>query len=237
MATAADLIDAALTEIGVRAAGETLSAAEASEGLSTLNRMLDSWAAERLAIYTISRTTWTITASDGSYTVGTGANVNRARPVSVDHVNYIDTSTDPDTEYPLAKLTEDAYAGITLKALTSETPQAWYYNPTYPTGTLELWPVPTSSTLQGVMYAPTAVAQFTALTTAVSVPPGYERAIIKNLALELAPSYGKKVDAALAIQAQEAKATIKRANKRLADLTIDPAALIGSQSGYDIYQG
>lgn len=237
MATARDIIDGALTELGVRAAGETLAAADASEGLLSLNRMLDAWAAERLMIHTVTRTTWTISANDGQYTVGTGANVNRARPMTVDHVAVIDTDTDPDTESPLGKLTDDGWAAVSQKAQTSDTPQVWYYNPTYPTGTLDLWPIPTSSTLTGVMYAPTAVTQFTDLTTAVSVPPGYERALVKNLAVELAPAYGRKVDAVLAIQAQEAKAVIKRANNRLSDLSIDPAALIGSMPGYDIMQG
>ncbi|MEK9725816.1 MAG: hypothetical protein VW405_20355 [Rhodospirillaceae bacterium] len=237
MATARDIIDAALSELGVRAAGETIAAADASEGLLALNRMLDAWAAERLMIYTVTRTTWTITANDGQYTVGTSANVNRPRPAYVERVSILDTSSDPDTESPLAKLTEDGWAGISMKAQTSDTPQAWYYNPTYPTGTLDLWPVPTSSTLQGVMYAPQAVSQFTDLTTAVSVPNGYERALVKNLAVELGPPYGRKLDAALAIQAQESKAVIKRANNRLSDLMLDPAALIGTKESYDIYQG
>lgn len=236
MATAGGLVDDALTEIGVRAAGETLPSSEAQDGLRLLNRMVDSWAAERLTIYTITRTAWTITASDGQYTVGASANVAVARPVYIDHVNFIDTSTDPDKEYPLVKLTEDAWAGIQLKALTATYPQCWYYNPTYPNGTLDLWPVPTSSTLTGALYAPAAVGQFSGLTTTVSLPPGYELALVKNLALQLCPQYGRKADADLIEQARQSKETIKRANKRISDLTLDAGALIGGHSNYNIYQ-
>ena len=239
MATALNLIESALTEIGVRAAGETLPADEASDGLVSLNRMIDQWAAERLTIHTVTRTTWTITASDGQYTVGTGANVNVARPVYVDHVNFLDTATDPDTEYPLVPFTEDAWAGVRLKAATAVYPSNYYYNPTHPTGTLDLWPVPTSTTLTGAFYAPTAVAQFAALTTSVSLPPGYERALLKNLAVELLPSYGRQPDPLLIEQARDAKAVIKRANKRPMDLSLDAAALIsgGRAGSYDISTG
>lgn len=225
MATASEVIASSLKELGVLGAGETLPAEDASEGLIALNRLIDHWAAERLQIYTVTRTTWTIVASDGSYTVGSSADVNVARPVFIDRVNFINTSTDPDTEYPLRQLTEDAYAGIALKALTGVFPQAWYYNPTYPTGTLTLWPVPTSATLQGALYAPAAVAQFAALTTSVSLPPGYERMLVKNLALELLPSYSRQPDPVLVAQAREAKETVKRVNRRPMDLSFDAGAL------------
>ena len=187
---------------------------------------MDQWAAERLQIYVVTRTTWTISANDGQYTVGTGANVSVARPVFIDHVNFIDTTPTPDQEYQLQPLTEDAWSKIAQKALTSTFPTYWYYSPTFPTGTLELWPVPTSSTLQGVLYAPQATAQFAALSTEISLPPGYSRMIVKNLAVELASSYGRAVTPELMQQAMDTKAVVKRANYRLSDLSIEAAALI-----------
>ncbi|NCV71604.1 MAG: hypothetical protein EBW55_13090, partial [Betaproteobacteria bacterium] len=81
---------------------------------------------------------------------------------------------------------EQAHAQKTLQATY---PGAWYYNPTFPTGTLTCWPVPTSSTLQGVLYTPTPVAEFSALTDVVSLPPGYRRFLRTNLAVELAPTF------------------------------------------------
>lgn len=238
MAVASDIIAAALREIGILAAGETPSADDATDGLVSLNRLLDQFAAERLQIFTTTRTTWTIAASDGSYTIGSTGDVVVSRPVFIDHVNFLDTSTDPDSEYPLSRLTEDAYAGIVAKALTSTYPDSYYYNPTYPLGALTLFPTPTSATLTGVLYAPAAVAQFAALTTSVSLPPGYERMLVKNLAVDMLPSYERQPDPLLVTQAREATAVVKRANRRLMDLSFDPGALIGSPAGgrYNIYR-
>ena len=239
MATAADLIRASLREIGVLAAGEAGAGDDLTDGLDTLNRMLDQWAAERLMIYTFTRTTWTITASDGRYSVGASGDVNVARPTYIHRVNFIDTSTDPDTEYPLQPHTEDSWAAVRLKAQTSNYPTSFYYNPTFPTGTLDLWPVPTATTLTGALYAPQAVAQLAALTTSVALPPGYSEAIVKNLALKLLPSYERQPNPLLVEQARNAVGILKRVNKRLSDAQLDAAALIGGHRGrgsYSIYQ-
>jgi len=240
MATARDVIQSSLREIGVLAGGETAGADDAVDGLATLNRLLNLWEAERLRIYTTTRTEWTITASTGQYAVGTGSTVNVARPMFVDHINLQDTSTSPDTETPLSKLTEDQWAAVQFKDQTATLPTHWYYNPTYATGTIDLWPVPTGTTLEGVLYAPTAVAQLAALTTAVSMPPGYEEMLVTALAVRLAPQYGREPSQALKDAAREAKATVLRSNKRLRDLSFDPGALIGTRGAsgsYDIRQG
>ena len=240
MATVRDLVTAALREIGVLGAAEVATYDDANDGLTTLNRLVDQWAAERLQVYTETRTTATLTANQASFTVGTGGNINIARPVFIRHVNFIDTSTDPDTEYQLPPLlTEDAWAAIRLKAQTATLPQVAYYNPTYPTGTLWPWPIPTSATLQWVLYHSSAIAQFAGLTTAVSLPPGYERMIVKGLALELLPSYGRQPDAMLIEQARDAKGVVKRSNKRTLDMSVEAGALVqgGRRGAFDIYQG
>ena len=236
ISTARDIVTAALRDLGVLASGETATASDASDGLDALNALIDQWKAERLLIYTVTRTTWSITASDGEYSVGTGGDISVARPVFVSAVRYIDTSTTPDTEYDLGEpLTEDQWAAISLKADTNVYPTCYYYNPTYPLGTLTLWPAPTCTTLQGALYAPAASGEFSALTTAISHPPGYRRMMIKNLAVELAPSYVKSTPPEILRAAEESMAVVKRTNARISDQKF-PASVLGSGHGsYDIY--
>ena len=237
MATALDLIKASLRDIGVLAAGETPAFDDSNDALSALNRLSDQWSAERLQMYTVTRETWTLVASQQQYTFGTGGDIT-TRPVYIENVNFIDTSQSPDAEYPLDRMTEQAWASIMYKAQTSDWPTVWYYNPVYPLGTLDFWPVPTSGTLEGAVYYWTPAATFANLDTAVALPPGYERMIVKNLALEISPSYGVQVHPQLAAQALDSVATVKRANKRIQDLSFDPGSLAGSQHRtYNIYQG
>ena len=242
MATVNDIITGSLRRLGVLAEGEVPSFDQANDALIALNDLVDQWKAEKLQVYTETRTIATLTASQASFTVGTGGNINIDRPVFIRHVNFVDTSQDPDYEYQLPPLlTEDAYARIGMKAQTSTIPQVAYYNPTFPLGTLIPWPIPTSATLQWAMYHSAAIAEFAALTTTVSLPPGYKRMLRSNLAIEIAPDYGKEPDGALVKAAVESMATVKRANRRLLDLSSDPAALIQSgryaSGSYSIYQG
>jgi len=237
MATARDLITSALLDLSVIAEGETPSTAATDSGLDALNALLDQFRAERLMIHTITRTTWTISSGTGTYTVGTGGNVNVARPVSIDHVGLIDTSTTPDTEHLLTPLSDDDYARIPYKAQTATQPTHWYYNPTVALGSLILWPSPTDTTLQGALYARGALTEFADLTTDYALPPGYRRAFIKNLAMELAPSYGRQTPQELAVAALEAKSIVKRANIRVPELQFEAAVLGSSGGAYDITQG
>jgi hypothetical protein len=224
-----DVVTDALREIGVLAAGETASAEDALSGLSALNRLIDQWRTEELNCYKTDRSTWTIVSGTQQYTLGIGGTINIARPVYIDHIHFEDQSPAKPIEYQMNPLTDDAWSRIPIHTITAPFPTSWYYNPTFPLGTVELWPVPTSATLKGVIYAPVAVAEFTTLNDAISLPPGYRRMIVKNLAMEMAPSYTRPSSPELQQQAADSKAAVKRSNKRLVDMQIEAAALGGGK--------
>lgn len=230
--TALDLVTAAAKDLQFIAEGETLSTAAAQDGLDAMNRIVDQLKAEKLAIYTITRTTWTLVSGTQNYTVGSGGTVNVARPVYLERVGYIETATDPDAELPLVKFEEDGWRGVVQKDLTGEQPTNWYYNPTYPLGALSLWPVPTSSTLLGVLYAPAAVSEFASLATAVSLPPGYREMLVTALAVRLGRPFGRPVTADMVLAASGALMVVKRANFRPQDLSFD--AMVSGGGGYNI---
>ena len=238
MATFLDLAKAALQDLGVIASDETPAASDAELCRTTCNRLIDIWAAERLTIYEITRSTWTISANDGTYTVGSGGDVAIAWPQYIHAVRYQDTSQSPTLELSLTPLSDDAWAGISEKTETSTLPSSWYFDRNYPLGNLQLWPVPTSSTLQGVIYAPTAVTSFAATSTAVSLPPGYEELIVKSMAARLAPAFNRaSMKRELQDDADEAKRRVKVPNFRIRDLTLDAAAVVGHPGYYDIFTG
>lgn len=239
--TVADAITAALQRLGVLTATEDPSGNDQALAFARFNSLLDQWAAERLLIYTITRTTATLTANQASFSVGSGGDINIVRPVFIDHINYIDSATSPVVEYPLALLTDDDWSRISIKSLTAYLPDAAYYNPTFSTarGTLYPWPIPEATTLSWAIYASTAVPEFTATSDTLSLPPGYRRFIETNLAVELAPDFEVEPHKALLRAAAESKAVVKAANLRINAMAMDSGALIGTgrSSGWSILVG
>jgi hypothetical protein len=71
------------------------------------------------------------------------------------------------------------------------------------------------------------------LVTPVDLLPGYARALRTNLALELAPEWGRVVDPTVERQARESLADVKRANLPYTEIGID-AALTGCGPTYNI---
>jgi hypothetical protein len=103
-----------------------------------------------------------------------------------------------------------------------------------PTLGVNLYPVPTAAHSL-VAYSLKPLTALAAADT-LSLPPGYTRAIRYNLAMELAPEYGKQVDQILMGIASEAKADLKRSNIETILATSD-AIMINQQSVFNITLG
>lgn len=243
--TLLELVTRALFDLKVLQSGEVPDAADAELARVTINDWIDGLSTEGLTIYTITRATWTLVSGTASYTIGNGATINVDRPngpADVENIGYINTALTPNMETLLGPvLTEDQYAAIPAKTLQTVFPAAFYYNPTFGVtgfGTLRPFPIPTSSVLTGVIYVPTAVDEFAAITDTVSQPPGYRRFFRTNLAVELATAFDAEVTAELKAAAVESKRNIKVANIRLADLSCgDAGDLFGGSGPSNIYTG
>ena len=87
--TALDLITRALRLIGVVAEGEPVSADQGQTGLDGLNDMIDSWNAERQAIYTTTSNDFPFVLGQQSYTLGDGGDFDIPRPARIDGMSAI----------------------------------------------------------------------------------------------------------------------------------------------------
>lgn len=237
VSTVRDVCRGALEDLAVTAPGESIATADMDIALERLNALIDQWQAERYNIYRVTRTEFAITANDAVYTIGTGGDITAVeRPVYIDQINFEDTSTSPDIELPMSPLTEAAYAAIVMKDQTSPYPSGFYYNPTFPTGTITLWPVPTSTTLRLVIYAPQAIPRYSAISDSFSLPPGFERFCRSSLALDLATPFEKEPSATLVRAYAESKQIVKRSNVPMMDLSLDRGSMIQTGRGlYNIY--
>jgi hypothetical protein len=214
--TVTDLIKASLRLLRVYGPNETPTSTEQSDGLVILNEMLDSFNAERLFVYQIARSTHTLTANQSLYTIGTGGSFNTARPARIESAGLIlDSSlgTAQQVEVPIEVLLyQDEWASIYLKGLTSTYPRKMWYNPVYPLGEINLWPVPTGTTQKLVLYAWGLLTAFATVGDTVALPPGYGTLLRTNLAVWLAEEYGVTPTENVIDQARNSKARVKDLN-------------------------
>lgn len=221
--TGRDLITAALKKIGCVAPGESPDASEASDGLLEMNRMLSSWSNEGLFIYAITQETpLVLTGGKATYTLGTGGDIG-TRPKSIEAALIRNGSID----YPLNIFSLSQFAAIQNKSVQSNYPTDLYDDGGYPLRTITLFPVP-STGVSLILFTKHALSAIATLDTAITLPEGFEDAIIYNLAKRLAPEYGK----AWGVENEEAAvrsiAGIKRANHRPSYLVVDDAIVAAS---------
>lgn len=210
MATAQTIVDRALRLIGAIASGDSPTAAESADALIALNAMISSWQTERLMVYALVDTAFTMSASDNSYTVGPAGNFALTpRPQKLENVFVRNASID----YPVELVESDKWFSIPDKTSESDIPIYAYYDTTLATGTLLLWPVPNAAYSLHIVTWMT-VLELAALATTITLPQGYERALAYNLAIEIAPEYEKEPANSVIAVAAESKAAIKRANQR-----------------------
>lgn len=222
--TVADLIKGALRTLAVTASGETPTAAEQSDAFAALNAMLDSWSNERLAVYATVRTAHTLTPGLNPHTFGfrlvNPPTFNSTQPIRIDRASIIQ-ATVPDIEIQL-KLCTDAEWQATQGKTVAGIPMVLWVEKAYPVENLWLNPVPDAAHSL-VLYTWQPLTAFSGVTQAISLPPGYVRALQYALAVDLAPSYGVEPSATLVQSAMEAKAAIMRTNEPDVVAELDPA--------------
>lgn len=228
MPSSNDFTARALRALGVIDPTETPSAEDAETGFNALNDWMESLATQRLSIYQVARTVKALTNGTATYTVGSGGDINIARPLWIQDAGLIiDNGAAQPIEMPISVLSDDDWAAVTIKTLPGPYVRGVWYDYAFAAGlaTLSVTPVPDASSTSLVLYTPTALTSFADQTTSYSFPPGYNRAIRANLALELAGEYSATPSAALVRMAEDGLTLVKRANSRLTTLFPDPTLL------------
>jgi hypothetical protein len=194
MTIVSDLINDALTMIGVLAAGEAVAPEDSALALRVLNRLLDSWSAEKVALLGLSYGTYALNGA-ASYTIGTGGAFNATRPLAIRSVSTILTN---GVEIPAKLVSAEEWAAIPDKTRTGLAIESVFYDGGYATarGTLYVTPKPAAGNICFIAYTP--VAQFASVNDAVAWAAGYERPFIYCLAADLAPAYGLEISPSLA---------------------------------------
>lgn len=223
--TAGDIVRAALGKLLVLSSQDTLTSAEVEDGLDALNAMMDSWWNESLAVYQIKQESFPLTAAVGAYTIGSGGTWNTTRPVRITggFVRY------QSVDYQLQILDRPQYDLISYKT-NQGIPLALFYDRAYPLGTVTLYPLPQPAGMTIFLDSYLQIQSFANATDLIDLPPGYARALIFNLAVEISADYNKEVPPTVARIAAQSLGTLKRNNRQDVVARFDSAILTGSRA-------
>ena len=203
-----DVINEALLLLGVIYPGQTISAEALATAELGCNMMLGEWSAQGLAVFSVAKITKALVSGTATYTIGTGATWNTPRPEKIEAWAVTSSSgfagsgkpVDPATFVTIAR--DRSAIGSIIEALN--------YDAAYPVGTLTLYPIPNGGTLELWVWQQFAfISDFTA---AIDFPPGYLKAIVYNLAVDLAPKFGRPLDPTIATVAMQCKAGLGAVN-------------------------
>jgi hypothetical protein len=206
-----DVITAALYAINELAPGETPNSDDFTTGLATLNALLDSWNAIRLDVYVITVNNYPLSTSQGAYSIGPGGAFNNSRPVSIRAAAF-QTATVPSFQFPVHIGSAEEFSKITDVNRQSNIVEMLWYDNEFPTGVIRIWPLPGTPAGSLNLWTWEQLVAFPLTSSTFNMPPAYALALQLNLAVQLAPIYGRSVGPELATNAMEAMAALRGVN-------------------------
>lgn len=234
MATARDVVTAALQASGVAGDGQTPSSVNITRGFNCLRRMLAAWQVQRYLVPTL-RTFSKLATGATSYTVGpgadfdTGVRVNRIASAYVVQNNIGGTPV----SLPLADLgSRENYNLLAVKLLQS-LPTHYFLDNNWPLGNAYFWPIPTN--IYTLYISVAADFAFPAnLDDTYDLPAEYEEAIHYNLAKRIAADYQLPLSDDIDKLAKAGYNVIRKANVQVPEMQM-PGIITGRRSGFNIY--
>lgn len=234
--TVRDWLTASSRLAGAIGKGDPLGPDDAADAMLIATQMLDAWAADRLTIFSQTRTLNPIVANQQRYTIGAGGDWTQDRPLWIDGAGIL---TADGLEFQMRVFPLTQWQAIGLKGVTtSNRPGGLYYNPVQPLGQIDLYPIPTDNTAQVVLYTPhAALKSVTSLDTVLSLPEGWARALRYNLAQEIITELKLPADPGVLSGAISSYATISRVNEGLLDEMAIDRALVSQRGDWSIHAG
>lgn len=231
MTTIREIVEDALKNIEELGEGQSMTAQQGQDGLRSLVDMIDSWSIEAGMVHTETVETFTLTGNDNSYTIGSGGDFNTTRPLRI----IAATISDGGFSRNVKVIGAADYAARYDDDDVGE-PDSVYYDGNSPLGTLRFYPTPTMA-YTVTLYTEKALTSYSSLNDALVAPQGWNRGLKSNLAIEIAPQYGKTPKQSLVNMAMESKRSIKNQNLQN-DLEVSRVdnALVGG-GVFNIYSG
>lgn len=226
-----DLIVEAYAEIRVARAGDTLAPELLAFGVSKLNRLLDRYNADPRAAHTVGFQSFVPTPNHAPHTIGPNSAdwTITGRPTKIIGANVILNTVSPAIRLPIRIRDDEWWLNEAVQGLATSIVTDLYYEPDWPNGMVNLWPVPTAAyPIELELNATYAVLQDTDV---FWLPYGYRDAITLRLGCELASANGQDPSPYLLKTAQDAEALLFAQNDQSPNLVTRDAGMPGGRGG------
>jgi hypothetical protein len=226
--TWADIVTDALRELGVLNAVDAASGEDATFGLLRANKILDNWNAESRAVYATVFNPFTLSAAVAPHLIGpTGTTglIVAQRPVSIESASL----TVGDAETTIRIRDAQWWSELGMPDLTGPVTTDLYYEPAWPNGQLNFWPVPSANLAVTLQYRTVLAAVLIGDT--FTLPPGYQDAMTLTLAEDLASAYRVQVTRETSLHAMKARDRVFSNNSRIPKLMTQDSGMPGGPRG------
>lgn len=235
--TILELIKSSLRLVGVLAAGEEPQANIAQDAFLSFKMFLKSWSVNYLMVPKVTIESFSILGGQQSYTIGPSGDMNTTRPMKIKEIS-IKINTGPQAQELPVKIFnyQEWQSNISNKEMTSEIPIYAYVEESSPLMKVYLWPVPTSTT-NILIYSQGSIEQTNNINATITLPTGYEEAIVYNFALRMAAEYGREVKPIVKEIADQTRLSLENVNAKPLYLVSDAQGLSTNKNTFDIYRG
>lgn len=227
MTTARSIIKKSMQKVGILTKSESPSDDEANDALDSLNALISSWANDSLVIYARTWESFPLVGGTSTYTIGSGGDFNTVRPMDIIST-YVRVS---NIDYDIAIIDDELYNTITLKNIQG-IPEWLNFDNAFPLANIRLYPVPAAA-YSLFLLSEKQITSIATLDTELDLPNGFERALVYNLAIELAPEYQQQPDPSVIGIAKEALGLIRTNVAKVRGMDAYPDGIRGG----NVYNG
>lgn len=205
-ATRSDIIKAALRKIGALGDWEDPTENQITVAAAAFQPLVKAWQAHGMPVWAIKEQGIACSfLADGSVEIGIGAEVNVAKPLKV----FQAFLRRADKDMPVQVYDRTNFNSLTNKTITG-IPNIIYYQPLVNTGILRCYPRPDADTQANgtmIIHYQAMYEDMDTQSDDLGFPSEWSKAVIYQLAVDLAPEYGLSINERqlLKAEAKEAK--------------------------------
>ncbi len=189
-----DIITDALQLIGVVGSNDTPKTNDITFCSKILNKMIKTWEAQGIHLWTETEGTFTLTDSVNTYVLSSSGSTQSTyteltdvgRPIAITSIRY---HYNNGNDRMMRKMGREEYMRIPSKDSTGPA-TAYYYSPQLNNGILYIWPTPDNSDDSLNITYLRSIQDFDANTDTPDFPQEWLEALTYNLVVRIAPAFG-----------------------------------------------